>query len=101
MISNLMYILDYSYRGEELKSIYIISVLLLVIRIIVPIILIVTASIDLIKSMLQNNEEIKKIVLNQLPKVISAIIIFILPSMFLLLTKSINFSEDFIKSIKL
>lgn len=86
----------YSYQGKEMNAVYIIGIALLAIRIAVPLLLIVIASIDLVKTMLQNDDkEIKKILVNLLPKIIVAIVIFVLPSFLMLLLKLINQDSNF------
>ena len=79
---------DYSYRGKETNVVYIIGMALLIIRIVVPVLLIITGMIGLVQAMTQNNDaEISKELKKQLPKVIIAIIIFILPSIVALIMK--------------
>ena len=66
----------------------------MVIRIAVPIILIIIASFDLIKAMAEKNEtEMKKVITGIIPKIISAIIIFLLPTLVSLLLKLMNQSD--------
>lgn len=94
MIPRVVFAADYSYRGKELKIVYIVGVALMVIRIVVPILLIVTGMIGLFQAMIQKDDslmgkELKKLV----PKVIIAIIIFILPSLLALLMKVVNKSS--------
>lgn len=85
-----------SYQGKELNAIYIVAVALFIIRIVVPILLIVTASIDLVKAMTESDEKsMKKAIYNQLPKIVSAIIVFVLPSILLLILKLVNADNDF------
>ena len=85
-----------SYQGKELNAIYIVAVALFIIRIVVPILLIVTASIDLVKAMAESDEKsMKKAIYNQLPKIVSAIIVFVLPSILLLILKIVNADNDF------
>ena len=77
---------SYSYRGKEMNVVYIIGIALLVIRIVVPLLLIIIGMIGLVKAMTKNDDrgiksELKKLV----PKLIAAIIIFILPSIIALI----------------
>lgn len=82
---------SYSYRGKEKNIIYIIGVVLLAVRIIVPVILIVIASIDLVKAMTQNDErEMKKVIRSLVIKVVASVIIFLLPSLIVLMLKLID-----------
>ena len=82
---------DYSYRGEETKVVYIIGVALMIIRVVTPILLILIASIDLAKALMASDaKEMKKTIKGIAPKVIAALVIFILPSLLLLLLKIIN-----------
>ena len=87
---------DYAYRGKELKVVYIIGIALLVIRIVVPILLIVMASIDLVKALVQNDDkDTKKVLKGIVPKVIISIIIFVLPTVLLLILKLTNSTSLF------
>lgn len=73
--------------GEK-KIMYIAGIVLMAIRIVVPIVLIVIASFDLIRAMAEKNEsEMKKVITGIIPKVISAIIIFLLPTLVALLLR--------------
>ncbi len=82
---------DSTTVNDERKVLYIAGIVLLVIRIAVPILLIVISSFDLIKAMTQNNDtEIKKVINSIIPKVISAIIIFLLPTILSLILKLVN-----------
>ena len=77
---------SYSYRGKEMNVVYIIGMALLVIRIVVPLILIIIGMVGLVKAMTKNDDkdiksELKKLV----PKLIAAIVIFILPSIIALI----------------
>lgn len=86
----------YSYTGKEMNVVYIVGMALLIIRIVVPILLIVVSSIDLIKAMTgSSDKEINKILMSILPKVIAAIIIFLLPYVLLLLLKLTNQGSTF------
>ena len=77
---------SYSYRGKERNVIYIIGVALLIIRIVVPLLLIVVGMIGLVKALMQDSDaEITKELKKLVPKVISAIIIFLLPNILTLL----------------
>ena len=87
---------DYAYRGKEVKAVYIIGIALLVIRIVVPILLIVMASIDLVKALVQNDDkDTKKVLKGIVPKVIISIIIFVLPTVLLLILKLTNSTSLF------
>ncbi len=82
---------SYSYRRKEINVIYILSVALLIIRIVVPILLIVVGMIGLMKAMLQNSDaditkELKKLV----PKVIAAILVFLLPTLVAFIMKLVG-----------
>lgn len=95
MIKNLLYLLDYIYRGKEMNAVYIIGVALLVIRIVVPILLILIGSIDLVKALIENDsKQIKNVVLSLITKVVISIIIFILPLLLLLILKLTNKYSD-------
>ena len=95
MINNLVYLLDYVYEGKEMNVVYIIGIALMAIRIMVPILLIVVASIDLVRALLQNDDkEMAKVIKKLVPKVVIAIVIFILPSLVLFVLKSVNKYTD-------
>ena len=80
-----------SYSGKEMNVVYIVGVVLMVIRIVVPILLIVTAMITLVKAMLDSNDkDIKREIISLLPKLVSAIIIFLLPLFLALILKLIS-----------
>ncbi len=82
---------DSSHTGQEIKIIYIIGIALLIIRIIVPILLIIMGMVGLVKAMTQNDDrDIKKEIMKLIPKVIAAIIIFILPALVALLMKLVG-----------
>lgn len=90
-ICNVFAEVTHSYRGKEKNIIYIVGVVLLAVRIIVPIILIVMASIDLVKAMTENDErEMKKTIKSVAIKAVSAVIVFLLPSILVLVLKLIN-----------
>lgn len=81
----------HSYRGKEKNLVYVVGIVLLAVRIIVPIILIVMASIDLVKAMTENDErEMKKVINSIIPKVVAAIIVFLIPSILVLVLRLIN-----------
>ncbi len=81
----------YSYRDKEKNIIYIVGIVLLAIRIIVPVILILVASFDLIKAMTQSDErEMKKVINSIIPKVAAAIIVFLIPTFIALILKLVN-----------
>ena len=85
---------SYDYRGKEMNVVYIIAVVLMAIRIIVPIVLIVTGMAGLIKAMISSDEREVKIELKKLiPKVIFAIIIFILPAAIAMLMRMMNLNS--------
>ena len=95
MINDLTYLLDYIYEGKEMKIVYIIGIALMIIRIVVPILLILVSSIDLLKALTQSDgKSIKKIVSGLVIKFVIAVIIFLLPSLVLSLIKSINKYTD-------
>ena len=80
-----------SYTSGEAKVVYIIGVALMAIRIAVPILLIVMSSIDLIKALIESDaKDVRKTLIGVGPKVVSAIIIFILPSFLLFILKLTN-----------
>ena len=85
---------NYSYRGKEMNVVYLIGMALLVIRIVVPILLIVTGMIGLVGAMTKNDDRDIKAELRKLvPKVIAAIIIFLLPTLVALLMRLTNKSS--------
>ena len=55
LLPQIVFAANYSYKGEEAKVVYIIGIALMAIRIIVPILLIVMSSIDLIKALIESD----------------------------------------------
>ena len=91
LLPQIVFAANYSYKGEEAKVVYIIGIALMAIRIIVPILLIVMSSIDLIKALIESDaKDVRKTLIGVGPKVVSAIIIFILPSFLLFILKLTN-----------
>ncbi len=89
--SNVSAVARNAHDREVINVVYIIGMVLLIIRIVVPILLIVVASFDLIKAMTAKDESsmtpiFKSIIL----KVVSAIIIFLIPTLVAMLMKLVN-----------
>ena len=83
---------DHEKYGSNI--VYIMGMLLLIIRIVVPILLIVIASTDLIKAMNAKDESTMKPLFKPIIlKLVAAIIIFLLPSIIALVMKLVNQSE--------
>lgn len=81
----------YDFENEELKVVYIGGMILMAIRIVVPLILIALAMSNLIKAMMQKDDNhMKQVITNSVIKVIFAIAIFLLPTLIALLLKLVN-----------
>ena len=81
----------YSFENEELKVVYIGGMILMAIRIVVPLILIVVAMSNLIKAMMQKDDNhMKQVITNSIIKVVFAIAIFLIPTLIALLMRLIN-----------
>ena len=88
----------YDYRGKEMNVVYIVSIVLLIVRVAVPILLIVMGSIGLIQAMVSNDDRETKAAIRRLvTKVIIAIVIFILPTAVALVMKLISFDSTWSK----
>lgn len=83
----------YSYRGKEMNIVYIVGMALLVIRIVVPILLIVTSMIDLTQTMTHSDASISSGLKKLGLKIVIAIIIFLLPSFLAFVLKTTSKSS--------
>lgn len=79
-IFNQLLILNLCDRQSVVNILYLVGIVLMAIKIIVPIILIVIGTADLFKSMTQDKEASEKALSQLIKKAVAAIIIFLIPT---------------------